>query len=90
MPVTGLARLIASAASRREFLKLGSVAGVAALGAPLGQPSPRVAGGVILTDNGATVTLANGIITATVMKTNAKVTALLYKGYQMVNTASNG
>lgn len=45
---------------------------------------------VTLTDNGPTVTLANGIITATITKTNAKVTSLVYGGYEMVRTASNG
>jgi hypothetical protein len=29
-------------------------------------------------------------VTATITKSNAKVTSLLYQGYQMVNTASNG
>lgn len=45
---------------------------------------------VTLTDNGAAVVLANGIVTATVTKSNAKITSLMYRGYQMVNTASNG
>jgi rhamnogalacturonan endolyase len=77
--------------SRREFLKLSGIAGVAAVSAPLGQRSPVVAaGGVSLTDNGTTITLANGVITATITKSTAKVTSLLYNGFQMVNTASNG
>jgi rhamnogalacturonan endolyase len=45
---------------------------------------------VTLRDNGATVTLANGYVTAAVTKSNAKVTSLIYRGRQMVNTASNG
>jgi len=44
---------------------------------------------VVLTDHGSTVTLDNGIVSATVVKTNAKVSSLMYRGYQMVATASN-
>ena len=45
---------------------------------------------VVLTDQGSTVTLANGNVTATITKSNAKVTSLIYQGHQMVNTSSNG
>ena len=44
---------------------------------------------VMLTDHGSTVVLDNGIIAATVVKTNAKVSSLMYQGRQMVATASN-
>jgi rhamnogalacturonan endolyase len=44
---------------------------------------------VILSDEGSVVTLSNGTIAATITKTGAKVTSLLYKGHQMLNT-SNG
>src|SRR5258708_22813728 len=51
---------------------------------------PACAQDVSLTDQGATVTLANGYLTATITKSNAKVTSLIYQGHQMVNTSSNG
>src|SRR6266852_3574855 len=44
---------------------------------------------VILTDHGSTVTLDNGIVSATIVKTNAKVSSLLHQGFQMLATASN-
>src|SRR5262249_26406759 len=44
---------------------------------------------VVLTDHGSTVVLDNGIISATVVKTNAKGSSLMYQGRQMVATASN-
>ena len=40
---------------------------------------------VILTDHGATVVLANGIVTATILKEGARVTSIIYKGKQMVD-----
>ena len=43
---------------------------------------------VTLTDNGSTVVLANGIITATVTKSSAIVTSMLYKGFQFVSSKS--
>src|SRR5258708_33001211 len=51
---------------------------------------PACAQDVSLTDQGATVTLANGYLTATITKSNDKVTSLIYQGHQMVNTSSNG
>lgn len=45
---------------------------------------------VTLTDQGSSVTLDNGYLTATITKSNAKVTSLMYQGHQMVNTSSNG
>ena len=41
---------------------------------------------VSLIDNGSTVVLDNGTVTATIVKTNAKVASLLYQGLQMVAT----
>src|SRR5262249_21228224 len=38
---------------------------------------------VVLMDNGSTVVLDNGTVRATMMKSNAKVTSLLYNGRQM-------
>jgi rhamnogalacturonan endolyase len=82
--------------SRREFLRLTSAAGMLAIG---GAPGIAIAAplkpmaadaDVVLTDNGANVTLANGFLVATIAKTTAKVTSLLFGGHQMVNTASNG
>lgn len=40
---------------------------------------------VTLTDNGTTVVLANGIISATIVKAEAKITALTYNGFQMID-----
>jgi rhamnogalacturonan endolyase len=40
---------------------------------------------VTLTDNGSTVTLANGTLTAQITKDNAHITSLLYQGRQLVN-----
>lgn len=40
---------------------------------------------VILTDDGASVVLDNGLITATISKANARVTSLLFKGHQMMD-----
>ncbi len=40
---------------------------------------------VTLTDNGSTLTLANGTLTAQITKDNAHITSLLYQGRQMVN-----
>ncbi|MBC8095753.1 MAG: autotransporter-associated beta strand repeat-containing protein, partial [Akkermansiaceae bacterium] len=39
---------------------------------------------VTLTDNGSSVTLGNGTLTATITKSNAKITSLLFRGRQMV------
>jgi rhamnogalacturonan endolyase len=41
---------------------------------------------VVLMDNGSTVVLDNGTVRATMMKSNAKVTSLLYNGRQMLAT----
>ena len=41
---------------------------------------------VTLTDHGSTVVLDNGVITATLVKTNARVASILYQGFQMVAT----
>ena len=41
--------------------------------------------GVTVARNGNTVTLANGIVTATIQTTSAKVSSLLYKGQEMIN-----
>lgn len=41
---------------------------------------------VTLTDNGSTVVLDNGVITATLVKSNARVASILYQGFQMVAT----
>jgi rhamnogalacturonan endolyase len=40
---------------------------------------------VTVTDNGTTVVLANGIVTATITKAVARVTSLIYNGNQMVD-----
>ena len=40
---------------------------------------------VTLTDNGTTVVLANGIVSATITKAEARVTSLTYNGNQMVD-----
>jgi rhamnogalacturonan endolyase len=39
-----------------------------------------------VTDNGTTVVLGNGIVTATIAKADARVTSLVYKGNQMVDS----
>jgi rhamnogalacturonan endolyase len=44
---------------------------------------------VTLTDNGGTVTLANGIVTATINKDSGKITSLLYRGFQTVQSGGN-
>ena len=41
---------------------------------------------VTLTDNGTTVVLANGIVSATITKAEARVTSLVYNGNQMVDS----
>ncbi|MEA3208710.1 MAG: hypothetical protein QOE70_1767 [Chthoniobacter sp.] len=40
---------------------------------------------VTLTDNGTTAVLANGIVTATIIKAQARITSLTYNGNQMVD-----
>ena len=45
---------------------------------------------VTLTDSGTTVTLANGQLTAVVVKSTAKISSLLHRGTQLVNTSSSG
>ncbi len=45
---------------------------------------------VTLTDHGATVTLENGTLTATIEKDTAYITSLLYRGTQLVDTATQG
>src|SRR5690349_15378312 len=44
---------------------------------------------VTLTDNGSTVTLANGIVSATINKDSGKITSLIYRGYQSVQSGGN-
>ncbi|MFM2082266.1 MAG: hypothetical protein RL380_957 [Verrucomicrobiota bacterium] len=44
-----------------------------------------VGANVTVTDNGSTVTLANGVLTATITKGSATITSLLYQGRQMVS-----
>jgi rhamnogalacturonan endolyase len=41
---------------------------------------------VVLTDNGSTVILDNGTVSATIVKTSARVASLLYQGFEMVAT----
>src|SRR5690349_9468501 len=41
---------------------------------------------VTFTDNGATVVLANGIVSATIIKAEARITSLTYNGNQMVDS----
>src|SRR5262245_23264147 len=41
---------------------------------------------VVLIENESTVVLDNGLVRATMMKSNAKVTSLLYNGRQMLAT----
>ena len=48
-----------------------------------------VGANVTLTDNGSTVTLANGIVTATINKDSGKITSLLYRGFQTVQSGGN-
>lgn len=45
---------------------------------------------VTLTDHGSTVTLSNGVLTATVTKDNGFISSLLYQGVQLVDTATQG
>ena len=45
---------------------------------------------VTLTDSGTTVILANGQLTAVVVKSTAKISSLLHRGTQLVNTSSSG
>src|SRR6188472_2420201 len=40
---------------------------------------------VTLADNGTSVVLANGIVTATIVKAQARITSLTYHGNQMVD-----
>src|ERR1700737_2920929 len=40
---------------------------------------------VTLTDNGSSVTLANGIVSANITKSNAKIVSYIYNGCQMVD-----
>ncbi|MFO1487561.1 MAG: polysaccharide lyase family protein [Verrucomicrobiota bacterium] len=44
---------------------------------------------VTLTDNGSSVTLANGILSATIDKASGKVTSMLYGGRQVVQSGGN-
>ena len=44
---------------------------------------------VTLTDNGGSVTLANGTVTATIDKGSGKITSMFYRGYQMVQSGGN-
>ena len=48
-------------------------------------PGARAADPVTLTQNGPVVTLANGIVTATVNTASAGVTSLRYAGHEMVS-----
>lgn len=83
--------------SRRDLLRFGTAAGMLAIGgvrvtnaAPATPRTADVDPDVQLTDNGATVTLANGFLVATIAKSSAKIASLVYRGFQMVNTSSNG
>ncbi|HSI12890.1 MAG TPA: hypothetical protein VK961_12645, partial [Chthoniobacter sp.] len=40
---------------------------------------------VTITDNGSTVVLANGIVSATISKAEARITSLVYQGNEMVD-----
>jgi len=44
---------------------------------------------VTLTDNGTTVTLANGIVTATIVRDSGEVSSLLYGGKELVSTSGS-
>ena len=44
---------------------------------------------VTLTDNGSSVTLANGVVTATIDKGSGKITSMLYGGRQVVQSGGN-
>ncbi len=50
-------------------------------------PSPN---SVTLQDNGSTVVLNNGIVKATITKSNAAVTSLVYNGIEMITGGYNG
>ena len=45
---------------------------------------------VVVQDNGSTVTLSNGIVKATITKSNASVTSLIYNGVEMITGGYNG
>jgi len=45
---------------------------------------------VVLTDNGATVVLDNGIVKVTVNKTNAVITSLIYNGLELIKGGFRG
>jgi rhamnogalacturonan endolyase len=72
----------------RWFLALVALLCFAAFPLPAANdPGGGTSGGgpnVTFTDNGSSVTLANGTLTAQITKSNAKVTSLLYRGRQMV------
>ena len=44
---------------------------------------------VTLTDNGTTVTLANGIVTATISKDSGEVSSMIYGGKELVSTSGS-
>jgi len=44
---------------------------------------------VTLTDNGSSITLANGTVTATIDKDSGKITSMFYCGYQVVQSGGN-
>ncbi len=63
------------------FVFVGSLTGLCANEAGGGSAGAEVT----LTDDGTTVVLANGMVSATIKKTEARVTSLLYQGQQMVD-----
>ena len=52
-----------------------------------GGGAPGVGANVTLTDNGSTVTLSNGQVSATITKDNAKFTAYTYRGVPLTTSA---
>src|SRR5436190_1671566 len=48
-----------------------------------------VGANVTLTDNGSSVTLANGVVTATIDKGSGKITSMIYGGRQVVQSGGN-
>ena len=64
-----------------------AMAGIAALA---NEPGGGTNGpDVTLTDNGSSITLANGIVTATIDKDSGKVTSMYYGGKQVVQSGGN-